>query len=117
AKSFEEPVSDAILTFLANCGEAAPTEREAIDFSREGITSIRACMAYGKTTQMFEYIKSQPDARVLIVTPRVALATEFRQRFGPLGFAHYQDDEDAFKPIGLSAKWTRSTGCGTSTIS
>lgn len=69
-----------------------------IDFSNDGITFISANMAYGKTTQLYNYIERKCDStiRVLILTPRKSLAKEFYHKFKPLGFEHYLH-ENAFK--------------------
>ncbi|CAN5951321.1 unnamed protein product [Sphagnum jensenii] len=89
-KSFKHPVSDRIIDYLNTIVPEADEARKEIDFTKPGITAIQACMGYGKTTQLIEHIRRDATSSVLTITPRCSLGLEFSDKFGPLGFAHYQ---------------------------
>ncbi|CAN5950964.1 unnamed protein product [Sphagnum jensenii] len=100
-KPFEDSVSAEIRDMLeqidASAAKVPSGLGASIDFSREGITFVRACMGFGKTSQLFEHLKRQPDASVLFVAPRKTLVAEIVEKFGPLGFKHYQKGKSAFE--------------------
>lgn len=66
-----------------------------IDFTNDGITFICAPLSYGKSTQLYDYLKQKLannfDTRVLILTPRKSLSKELLDKFKTLGFDHYED--------------------------
>jgi len=87
-KSFNHPVSDKIINYLNNLVPEKDEKRKEINFKNLGITVIKACMAYGKTTQLINYLKSDTKSKILIITPRKSLAKEFYKSFA--GFSHYE---------------------------
>ena len=93
AKSFDDPISNKIISFLKNIIPSPDSQRENINFTNLGITAIKACMSFGKTTQIQNYIKSKPDSSILIITPRIPLAKEFKDNFKSLGFQHYKENK------------------------
>lgn len=94
-KPFDEKFSNEFLNELELEDKKRTYEellRDNFDFSKCGITMIKANMGHGKTTQTLKYLDTlDDDTSILYISSRVKLADYFHTKAKKLNFVHYND--------------------------